>query len=82
MALWSVPASRVPVHKYAALAGIAVGLAYLLLLGLSVSAIRTILMAMLILAAWLADRLGLTLRNVALAAGVILLVNPYALFSG
>ena len=81
MALWPVPASRVPVHKYAALAGIAVGLAYLLLSGLSVSAIRAFLMAMLILAAWLADRLGLTLRNVGLAAGVILLVNPYALFS-
>ena len=81
MALWPVPASRVPVHKYAALAGIAVGLAYLLLSGLSVSAIRAFLMAMLILAAWLVDRLGLTLRNVGLAAGVILLVNPFALFS-
>ena len=81
MALWPVPASRVPVYRYAALAGIAVGLAYLLLSGLSVSAIRAFVMAMLILAAWLADRLGLTLRNVALAGGVILLVNPYALFS-
>ena len=38
-------------------------------------------MAMLVLAAWLSDRLGLTLRNVGLAAGAILLVNPVALFS-
>ena len=81
MALWPVPASWFPVHKYAALAGIAVGLAYVLLSGLSVSAIRAFLMAMLILAAWLVDRLGLTLRNVGLAAGVILLANPFALFS-
>ena len=36
---------------------------------------------MLVLAAWLSDRLGLTLRNVGLAAGAILLVNPVALFS-
>jgi len=81
MALFPVLTSRVPVHKYAAVAGIAAGLAYVLLSGLSVSAIRAFLMAMLILAAWLADRLGLTLRNVGLAAGVILLVNPFALFS-
>ena len=39
------------------------------------------LMAMLVLAAWLSDRLGLTLRNVGLAAGAILLVNPVAPFS-
>ena len=48
---------------------------------MSVSAIRAFLMAMLVLAAWLSDRLGLTLRNVGLAAGAILLVNPVALFS-
>ena len=54
-------------------------LAYVLLSGMSVSAIRAFLMAMLVLAAWLSDRLGLTLRNVGLAAGAILLVNPVAL---
>ena len=57
------------------------GLAYVLLSGMSVSAVRAFLMAMLVLAAWLSDRLGLTLRNVGLAAGAILLVNPVALFS-
>jgi len=73
-------ACRVPVHKFAALAGVGAGLGYVVLSGLSVSAIRAFLMAMLILAAWLVDRLGLTLRNVGLAAGVILLVNPMAVF--
>ena len=76
-ALMPQTASRVSVHKYAAVAGIIAGLAYVVLSGLSVSAIRAFLMAMLVLAAWL----SVTLRNVALAAGAILLVNPMALFS-
>ena len=73
-------ACRAPVHKFAALGGVGAGLGYVVLSGLSVSALRAFLMAMLILAAWLVDRLGLTLRNVGLAAGVILLVNPMAVF--
>ena len=80
-ALFPQAASRMPVHKYAAVAGIVAGLAYMVLSGMSVSAVRAFLMAMLVLAAWLSDRLGLTLRNVGLAAGAILLVNPMALFS-
>ena len=80
-ALFPQAASRLPVHKYAAVGGMIAGLAYVLLSGMSVSAIRAFLMAMLVLAAWLSDRLGLTLRNVGLAAGAILLVNPVALFS-
>ncbi len=74
-------ACRLPVHKFAAVAGVTAGLGYVLLSGLSISAIRAFLMAMLILAAWLIDRLGLTVRNVGLAAGAILLVSPLALFS-
>ena len=73
-ALFPQAASRLPVHKYAAVGGMIAGLAYVLLSGMSVSAIRAFLMAMLVLAAWLSDRLGLTLRNVGLAAGAILLV--------
>ena len=73
-------ACRLPVHKIAALGGVGAGLGYVLLSGLSVSAVRAFLMAMLILAAWLIDRPGLTLRNVGLAAGAILLVNPMAVF--
>ena len=74
-------ACRVPVHKFAAVAGVSAGLGYVVLSGLSISAIRAFLMAALILAAWLIDRLGLTVRNVGLAAGAILLVSPLALFS-
>ena len=74
-------ACRLPVHKFAAVAGVLAGLGYVFLSGLSVSAIRAFLMAALILAAWLLDRLGLTLRNVGLAAGAILLVSPFSLLS-
>ena len=74
-------ACRLPVHKFAAVAGVTAGLGYVLLSGLSISAIRAFLMAMQVLATWLIDRLGLTVRNVCLAAGAILLVSPFVLFS-
>ena len=80
-ALMPAQASRFPVHKLAACIGMAAGLAYMLLSGMSVSAVRAWLMAMLVLAAWLLDRLGLTLRNVGIAALVILLVSPLSLFT-
>ena len=44
-------ACRLPVHKFAAVAGVKAGLGYVLLSGLSISAIRAFLMTMLILAA-------------------------------
>ena len=70
-----------PVHKLAACVGMVAGFAYLLLSGMSVSAVRAWLMAMLVLAAWLLDRLGLTLRNVGIAAFIVLLVSPLSLFT-
>ena len=80
-ALVPAQASRFPVHKLAACFGMVAGFAYMLLSGMSVSAVRAWLMAMLVLAAWLLDRLGLTLRNVGIAAFVILLVSPLSLFT-
>ena len=74
-------ASRFAVHKLAACVGMLAGFAYLLLSGMSVSAVRAWLMAMLVLAAWLLDRLGLTLRNVGIAAFIVLLVSPLSLFT-
>ena len=52
-ALFLQAASRLPVHKYAAVGGMIAGLAYVLLSGMSVSAIWTFLMARLVLAACL-----------------------------
>lgn len=73
--------SQFALHKASAVAGIIVGAGYVLLSGMPISAVRAFLMAVLVIAAILCDRLALTLRNVALAAIAILLVNPFAVFS-
>jgi ComEC/Rec2-related protein len=80
-ALFPVWASRFPVHKVAACFGLMAGFVYVCLSGASISAVRAFLMAVLILFALLSDRLALTLRNVAIAAIVILFFNPAALYT-
>jgi competence protein ComEC len=81
-ALLTVWASHVPIHKYAAVVAISIGLIYAGLSGASVSAMRAFMMALLVILAVLIDRRALTMRNVALAGFVILALNPVALFSG
>ena len=72
---------RVPAHKYAALAGVITGLGYVFVSGASISAVRAFIMALFVISAILLDRLALTLRNVALTAMLILIVNPVALYT-
>ena len=72
---------RMPVHKYAALAGVITGLGYVFVSGASISAVRAFIMAAFVISAILLDRLALTLRNVALTAIVVLLVNPVAMYT-
>jgi ComEC/Rec2-related protein len=81
MAIMPGVAVRLPVHKYAALTGLMAAALYVVLSGASISASRAFLMAVLIILAILSDRLALTLRNVAIAALVLLAVNPSALFT-
>ncbi len=57
-----------------------IGLIYVILSGASVSAVRAFIMALLVIFAVLIDRRALTIRNVALAAFVILAINPVAVF--
>ncbi len=71
---------RLAVKKIAALAGVGAALIYLALSGASVSAIRATLMLLLIFGAVLAGRRALTMRNVALAALVVILVDPASIF--
>ena len=71
----------VPAHKYAALAGVITGLGYVFISGASISAVRAFIMALLVISAILLDRLALTLRNVALTAIFVLIVNPAALYT-
>lgn len=72
-------ALRYPIKKWAAVGALLGGLIYLVLSGASVATQRAFLMvALMLLAIWL-DRPALTLRNVAIAALVILLLTPEAL---
>jgi competence protein ComEC len=66
------------VKKFAALGAIMTATAYLLISGGSVSTQRAWVMLTVMLVAVLADRPALTMRNVALAAIVIILVSPSA----
>ena len=72
---------RIPAHKYAALAGVITGLGYVFVSGASISAVRAFIMALFVISAILLDRLALTLRNVALTAMLVLIVNPVALYT-
>ena len=64
-------ASCVAVHKHAAVMAVLIGFIYVILSGVSVSAVRAFIMALLVIFAVLLDRRALTMRNVTLAAFVI-----------
>lgn len=72
-------ALRYPIKKWAAVLALAGGVFYLLLSGGSIATQRAFLMMTIVFAAILLDRPALTLRNVALAACVILLLFPESL---
>lgn len=82
--LASVPAtaSRWPVKKIAAIGGIIAAAGYLLLAGGlgNVPALRSTIMLALIFGAVLAGRRALTMRNVAIAALAIILIDPASVF--
>lgn len=79
--LAAVPAValRYPIKKWAAVAALAAAFAYLAISGSSVATIRSWLMTSIMLMAVLLDRPALALRNVALAALVILAAAPESL---
>lgn len=67
-----------PVKKFAAIGAMMTATAYLLISGGSVATQRAWVMLTIMLIAVLADRPALTMRNVALAAMVIILISPSA----
>jgi competence protein ComEC len=73
-------ALRFPVRKWAAAAALAAAFFYLLLSGAAVPTVRSWIMMSIVLIAVLLDRPALTMRNVALAALLILIVSPESLF--
>ncbi len=72
-------AHRYPIKKWAASVALLGALAYLFLSGGSVATQRAFIMAALMFIAVLIDRPAFSLRNVALAAVVILLIRPESL---
>ncbi|MFD1344615.1 ComEC/Rec2 family competence protein [Litorisediminicola beolgyonensis] len=82
LALLSVPALglRVPAKKIAALGALAAAGGYLALSGANVATVRAFVMVAVILGAVLVDRRALSLRAVALAATILLVITPEALF--
>lgn len=73
-------ARRVPVKRLAAVGGIVAALLYFAISGGNVAALRATVMILLVLGAVIFGRRALTMRNVALAALVVLLSDPASVF--
>ena len=70
---------RIPVKKIAAFVALLVGAAYLVISGASVATQRAFIMAAVALVAVMLDRPVLTLRAVAIAASLVLIIRPVSL---
>lgn len=81
LSLYMPLALRLPVKKIAAAVGLLSALAYLLLAGYPVPAVRSFVMVACIMIAVLFDRRGISLYSLAWAASLILLFQPEALLS-
>lgn len=77
LALFPGFSSRHSVRKYAAGAALAVSAAYLLVSGAEVAARRSFIMLAVMLVALLHDRAAITMRNLAIAALVVLAFSPH-----
>jgi ComEC/Rec2-related protein len=77
MALPAELSSRFPAKKIAATAGMAFAIAYCMLSGAEVAAVRSTIMIVVMLGAVLLDRPAITMRNLALAGILILIVHPH-----
>jgi len=78
LAVFPALVEALPIKKFAAIGAMMTATAYLLISGGSVSTQRAWVMLTIMLVAVLVDRPALTMRNVALAAIVIILISPSA----
>ncbi len=76
LALWPHAALRWPIKKWAACAALAVGFLYMELAGAAPATQRSYIMIAVVFFAILVDRPAISLRNLALAAILILLLQP------
>ncbi|WP_237061784.1 ComEC/Rec2 family competence protein [Loktanella sp. M215] len=79
LSLWPALALRIAVKKVAAVVALLAGAGYLLLSGGNVATERAYIMVAVMLVAVLLDRRALTLRAVAMAATIVLILHPDAL---
>ena len=79
LALWRPVAAGYPIKKWAAAGALAVGLAYVLLAGAPIPTQRAFLMVSVVMLAVMIDRVGISMRLVAAAATVLLLLSPEVL---
>jgi len=70
-----------PIKKWAALGAVVLATGYLLISGMGVATQRAWIMISIMLAAVLLDRRAITLRNVAISAIIILIVDPSSLLA-
>lgn len=78
LALSPTLATVYPIKKWAAIAGLAMGLVYMVLASASVATQRSYIMLAVMFIAILADRPALSMRNLAIAALIILVIAPEA----
>jgi competence protein ComEC len=78
LALSPTLATSYPIKKWAAVAGLAMGFVYMMLASASVATERSYIMLAVMFIAILADRPALSMRNLAIAAVIILVVSPEA----
>ncbi|WP_421950467.1 ComEC/Rec2 family competence protein [Pelagibacterium sp.] len=71
---------RLPIKKIAAGFGIATALAYMVISGMVIPAVRSTIMLALVFAAIIAGRQALTMRNVAIAGLAIIVFEPTSVF--
>ncbi len=76
-ALFPEFASRHPVRKYAAAAALLTVFVYLFMSGAGIATQRSFLMLAVMLAALILDRPAITMRNLAIAAIIIILLQPH-----
>lgn len=79
LASWSWAALRWPVKEIAALTALAVGGFYMVMTGMHLPILRSFMMAALVTLALLVGRRAISMRSLALAAGLLLLVQPESL---
>ena len=79
LALWRPVAARYPIKKWAAAGALLAGLLYVLLAGAPIPTQRAFLMISVVIVAVMIDRVGISMRLVAAAAAVLLLVSPEVL---